>query len=82
MSDLTDQRDLTITDGSTNTTLTGLEDDTVYHFTVMATDDATESVAPSNIVIARTGNTLHILAFLKIAIHLILQLQGFPLRFV
>ena len=79
MSDLTNQRDLTITDGSTNTTLTGLEDDTVYHFTVMATDDATESVGPSNIVIARTGNTHHIL---KITIYLILQLQGFPLRFV
>ena len=80
MNDLTDQRDLTITDGSTNTTLTGLEDDTVYHFTVKATDDATESAGPSNIVIARTGNTFTFSHFLKLLS--ILQLQGFPLRFV
>ena len=47
---------ITITDGSTNHTVTGLEENTEYHFTVIAEADSSTDRGESNTITATTGN--------------------------
>ena len=46
---------ITITDGSTNHTVTGLQENTEYHFTVIAEADSSTDRGESNTITATTG---------------------------